>query len=335
MKHRYINIGMWSVLSASALTLGILQASIQPALAAALSANRNTPEIKQPITRVVLTVKDDEIIYAGAMVAVDSSGEAVEATDSASDQVVGCAAEYVDNTADGKTIKVDVGVFGWAKSGTINDSNIGDIVYVVNDQTVAIANPGNACIAGVVVKQDSSYAYIATGYLPKTAGAFTTLSASGVATMASTLGVTGAATLSSTLSVAGAQTNGSTLKVAGAATLYGSLAVSGNTTLGGTLTATATALSVTNNQVITVGAGSYVLSGIGGADDSTNPVTRAAPAAAGQICIIAMATASTNLVTIADSGTFAGSGALLIDANDAVILYAVDTSTWLEIPGDN
>jgi len=90
----------------------------------------------------------------------------------------------------------------------------------------------------------------------------------------------------------------------------------------------ATALSVTNGQAITVSASVYVISGIGGANDTTNTVTLAAPTAAGQKVTLIAATATTNLITIADSGTVAASGAILLDGNDTAVLQAVDTSTW-------
>ena len=91
----------------------------------------------------------------------------------------------------------------------------------------------------------------------------------------------------------------------------------------------ATALSVTNGQAITVADSVYVLSGIGGADNTTNTVTLVAPSAAGQSVVLLVATASSNLVTIADSGTVAASGAILLDGNDSAFLVSVDTSTWV------
>ena len=111
--------------------------------------------------------------------------------------------------------------------------------------------------------------------------------------------------------------------------VQGTLDVNGNADFDGTFTLTASALNVTNGQAVTVAAGCYVLSGIGGANDSTNTITLAAPAAAGELVYLTVATASTNLVTIADSGTVAASGAILMDFNDSCVLVAVDTSTWL------
>ena len=90
----------------------------------------------------------------------------------------------------------------------------------------------------------------------------------------------------------------------------------------------ATALSVTNGQAVTVSAGVYILSGIGGANDTTNTVTLVAPTAAGQKVTLIVATASSNLVTIADGTTVAASSAILLDGNDTAVLQAVDTSTW-------
>jgi|TARA_Y100000034_G_scaffold129586_1_gene186332 hypothetical protein len=90
----------------------------------------------------------------------------------------------------------------------------------------------------------------------------------------------------------------------------------------------ATALSVTNGQAVTVAAGVYVVSGIGGADNTTNTITLVAPTVAGQKVTLLVATASTNLVAIADSGTVAASGGIELDGNDTAALQAVDTSTW-------
>lgn len=104
--------------------------------------------------------------------------------------------------------------------------------------------------------------------------------------------------------------------------------IGGNADIDGTFTLTATALNVTNGQAVTVSAGAYTLNGIGGANDTTNTITLAAPAAAGELVFLSVATASTNLVTVADSGTVAASGAILMDGNDTAVLLGIDTSTW-------
>jgi hypothetical protein len=96
-----------------------------------------------------------------------------------------------------------------------------------------------------------------------------------------------------------------------------------------------TAANWTNSQAITVAAGVYVVSGTGGANDTTNTVTLVAPTVAGQEVTIMVATASTNLITIADSGTVAASGAILLDFNDVAVLRAIDTSTWVLVSESN
>lgn len=91
----------------------------------------------------------------------------------------------------------------------------------------------------------------------------------------------------------------------------------------------ATAISVTNTEAVTVSAGVYIVSGIGGANDTTNTITLVAPTVAGQKVTLLVATASSNLITIADGTTVAASGAILMDGNDSCVLQAVDTSTWV------
>ncbi|MHC4616256.1 MAG: hypothetical protein ACYTEQ_00745 [Planctomycetota bacterium] len=89
-----------------------------------------------------------------------------------------------------------------------------------------------------------------------------------------------------------------------------------------------TALNVTNAQPVTVEQGAYVLNGIGQADNFTNTITLVAPSAAGDLVYLMVATASSNLVAIADSGTVAASGGIELDGNDTAVLMAVDGSTW-------
>ena len=146
-----------------------------------------------------LTVSNDAVIPAGVMVAVDSSAEAVVASDTASIQVVGRASETVDNSDDGETIDVDVGIFRWANGGSFDDSNIGDICYVLASNRVATASTTtNDIIAGVIVDVDSSGVWVKTMEIDRTAGAFTTLSASGASDLQSTVAVGGHLTVATT-----------------------------------------------------------------------------------------------------------------------------------------
>ena len=110
---------------------------------------------------------------------------------------------------------------------------------------------------------------------------------------------------------------------------------SGDLTVAGIVTLTPTAENWTDGSTNTLAAGAYLISGTGGANDTTNTVVLANPTTAGDTVLIVVDAASTNLITIADSGNVAASGAILLDASDAVLLYAPTTSLWVEVPGDN
>ena len=103
----------------------------------------------------------------------------------------------------------------------------------------------------------------------------------------------------------------------------------------GDVTMSVTAANWTDGSTNTVAAGTHLISGTGGANDTTNTVVLANPAAAGDLVYIVMAAGTTNLITIADSGNVAASDAILLDANDAVTLLAATTSLWVEVGGSD
>ena len=193
--------------------------------ATALTAERNTPY--RVGKRVTLPVAGGEKIFAGSMVAQNNANSGLVTNAVASGttlQVIGRAASTVDNSAGTngqKTIDIDVGVFGWANFGGVSDANIGDICYVVDDQTVSVTNVGSSVIAGVVFDVDGTYVWVDTGERDKTAGAYTTLAVSGAATFGSTLVVTGAVSMASTLGVTGdVLVGGDGVNVGPGATIY-------------------------------------------------------------------------------------------------------------------
>jgi len=91
---------------------------------------------------------------------------------------------------------------------------------------------------------------------------------------------------------------------------------------------TQTTVSLTNGATLTATADSYVVSGIEGADDSTNTITLA-NATDGQLLTIIIASDSTNLIQIADSGNASLSGAWVGDNYDVITLVGVSTQ-WVE-----
>ena len=101
---------------------------------------------------------------------------------------------------------------------------------------------------------------------------------------------------------------------------------------GGLVTTPGTA-SVTNGATLTPTAAVMVVSGIGGANDTTNTITLAS-ATTGQSLTIVVASTSSNLVSIADSGNAALSGAWVGDNNDVITLVGVGTS-WVQTGESN
>lgn len=104
--------------------------------------------------------------------------------------------------------------------------------------------------------------------------------------------------------------------------------VDGNTTVGA-LVVTNAAMQVTNGQAITVTKGVYVLEGTGQTDNFTNTVTLANAGTPGLEVTLIVKSDSSNLITIADSGIMALSGAWVGDNDDVLRLYSVGTN-WVE-----
>lgn len=217
-------------------------------------------------------VYTNKIIYAGTIVALNSSGYAIPATDTNAIVVVGRAAKTVDNRdnnttgksySGNQTIDVERGVFGWASSTFTDDTAIGSIAFVTDDKTVDSSST-YSIIAGVVVDYSDSLVWVDTFHIGRTAGSFTTLSASGASTLTgaanlgSTLYVTGATALQA-LNATGAVNCASTLKVNGATAISNTLAVVGpltttsNATIGTTLTLSKTLVTTPASQTLTGG----------------------------------------------------------------------------------
>ena len=101
-------------------------------------------------------VEEATKIVEGALVSVNAAGYAVNATDTASERVVGVATAEADNTS-GADGAIDVTVwtdgahdFVSAFSATI--ANVGDKVYALDNQTVDVAGSlTNDILVGVVV----------------------------------------------------------------------------------------------------------------------------------------------------------------------------------------
>lgn len=123
------------------------------------AADRNIDTVEQagPIASSVIAalaypVAAATTIFAGTMVALDASGNAVPASASSAVRVVGRAEKQVVNTvaagfgaAGALAIEARPGVFPFANADGITAADIGKMAYAVDDKTVALA----ASAAGV------------------------------------------------------------------------------------------------------------------------------------------------------------------------------------------
>lgn len=116
-------------------------------------------------------------IYKGAMVAINSDGEAIPATVAASGAavIVGKSSGTYNNltgselggSANAVRVEVEYGVFAWANSlsaDEIEAEDAGDVVYAVDDQTVALTSNSSArIVAGIVSEVVGGKVYVWMG----------------------------------------------------------------------------------------------------------------------------------------------------------------------------
>ncbi|WP_236175537.1 hypothetical protein [Pseudomonas pseudonitroreducens] len=106
-------------------------------------------------------------IFAGSLVCLDASGNAVPGSTATTIKVRGVAQEQVDNTggaAGAKRIETRRGVFQFANSAStdqITRAEIGTQCYIVDDQTVAKTSATNTrSVAGVVRDVDDGGVWV-------------------------------------------------------------------------------------------------------------------------------------------------------------------------------
>ncbi len=131
-----------------------------------LTTDRLTPE-RAPTSSVV-GVAANTTIYAGALVALDTtSGFAVPASDASNRVILGVAAKRaVNNTASNgaRAVQVLYGrAFKFNASGTINSTHIGRVAYCVDDNTVSVTLTTNRVKVGKIVAVDPDGVWV---YIP-------------------------------------------------------------------------------------------------------------------------------------------------------------------------
>lgn len=132
---------------------------------AALTADRNTPRFEGDTRRG--DVAASTLIYAGALVMRDASGNLVEGQAATGLVGAGRAEAQVDNSAGlaaALTCDFRTGVFRWgnsASSDAITKADVGAVCYAVDDQTVAKTNGSGArSPAGIIAGVDSNGVWV-------------------------------------------------------------------------------------------------------------------------------------------------------------------------------
>lgn len=135
----------------------------------ALTKDRDTPERDGMLLN--LPVAAATKIYAGSIVALDASGNAVPGAANATLKAVGRAEETVDNSSGSsgdKAIEIKRGVFRFANSADADEigrADIGGPAYLVDDQTVAkTSSSGTRPVGGLIVDIDAAGVWVAVGY---------------------------------------------------------------------------------------------------------------------------------------------------------------------------
>ncbi|WP_337050191.1 hypothetical protein [Serratia fonticola] len=122
----------------------------------ATTNDRNTPSRMGDI--VAFKVAAGELIPAGTMVCINTTGFAVSGTLAADLVYVGRANARIDNTTgqDGDLmVEVQRGrMFAWNNDGTVTQADVGKKVYIADNQTVQQANAGASSAGYCVVIND-------------------------------------------------------------------------------------------------------------------------------------------------------------------------------------
>lgn len=131
----------------------------------ALSADRNTPMMDGEL--VNLPVAASKKIFAGSLVAANSTGYVTPGETATTLIYLGRAEEQVDNStgaAGAKTINVrKKKAFKWKNSGAdaVVQADLGKNCYIVDDETVAkTSGTSTRSVAGVVVKVDTDGVWV-------------------------------------------------------------------------------------------------------------------------------------------------------------------------------
>lgn len=128
----------------------------------ALSADRNTP--KKDGVEFVYPCAASKTFYAGALVVLDTSGNAEPATAATGKIGAGVCQKYVvsGGVAAVETVTVRSGTFQFVNGETITKAHIGDAAYANDDQTIYRTATGRSQV-GIITDVDSLGVWVAIG----------------------------------------------------------------------------------------------------------------------------------------------------------------------------
>ena len=136
----------------------------------ALAADRDTPRLTGGFDFVhAYGMKKGDTIHAGSLVQLDAAGWLTPASKAASQVTVGRAEETVTSPASDangdRKVRVRAGIFRWANlaANKVGIADIGNRVFVEDDQTIRKASNANGTAAGLLVAVDDLGAWVATG----------------------------------------------------------------------------------------------------------------------------------------------------------------------------
>lgn len=129
----------------------------------------NTAEYPSGLHKVTLAAAT--LIPAGALVALNASGYAINAADAANARVIGRAEETADNSAGAAgdvAMTVKRGVFAYANDATnpCTIAHIGKKIYVKDNDTVQSATGTNSVVAGLMIGFDGDEVIVDTTLAP-------------------------------------------------------------------------------------------------------------------------------------------------------------------------
>lgn len=114
---------------------------------------------------------------------------------------------------------------------------------------------------------------------------------------------------------------------------YTGLGLTGTTLNGDVTYAPTSQTSVTNNQAVTLASRFVIVTGTGGADNTTNRITLANPGTQGILRTIMVSRSSSNLIDLVESAANLdlSSATNEMDNLDSLTLYAESTTNWVEV----